>query len=122
MATCWAGSAALTARAWAYVLYKVGGDQLWHQRHVLSRLVSSETEVVVLTPDLDVYVEQLLDDNEDVIAVRFSGATAGGHPPRLGVPLRTAAYSCGAWPRHDDSAGGRRGASRAAHASPVSHC
>ena len=61
---------------WAWVLYPVA--QLWHQRLVLGRLVPlTETlidqllDVLVCTPDLDVYSETYNGTSGDIAAVRF---------------------------------------------------
>ncbi len=56
---------------WAYVLYNVPGAPIWHQRRVLGVLAGSASEYVILTPDLEVYLENLKDANEDIAAVRF---------------------------------------------------
>ncbi len=50
---------------------------------MLGLLASSATEMVTLTPDLDVYVEELLGANDDVAAVRFADDRC---PPPPGVP------------------------------------
>ena len=73
-------------RAWAFVLYNdAAPPRLWHQRRVLGVVESSETNVLICTPDDDVYSEMLLDldSQQDVTAVRFSDRR---WPPPSGVP------------------------------------
>ena len=68
---------------WALVLYNVGGPRVWHQRRVLGRLACSASQLAILTPDLDGYLERLLEVNEDIAAVRFGTRR---WPPPPGVP------------------------------------
>ena len=56
---------------WAFVLYNVAGAPIWHQRRVLGVLAGSASEYVILTPDLEVYLENLKDATDDIAAVRF---------------------------------------------------
>ena len=44
---------------WAWVLYNDDADRLWHQRRVIGRVASSD-DLVIVTPDLDLYAERLL--------------------------------------------------------------
>ena len=41
-------------------MYAVDGDPLWHQRLFLGALACSETRAIVVTPDQDVYEEDLV--------------------------------------------------------------
>ena len=57
---------------WAYVLYNVPGDTPWHQRAVLGRVASSRGEIVIATPDGEVYVENVDPAGLDVRAVHWA--------------------------------------------------
>lgn len=65
-----------------YVLvrYNVGGPELWHERLALEH-VSGE-EYIIVTPDRDLYVEELSAANEDLIGVRARPAR-GVLPPGI---------------------------------------
>ena len=69
---------------WAYVVYDDGDEAvLWHQRLVLGRLGCSASEHVVLTPDHDMFVEDLSLANEELAQVQW-GTTFNVLP--LGIP------------------------------------
>ena len=53
----------------ALLLYDVPGPTLWHERFLLQHLDGEE--FAVLTPDGDVYIEQLSLQNEDLIGLRL---------------------------------------------------
>ncbi|CAE7443371.1 unnamed protein product [Symbiodinium sp. CCMP2592] len=53
----------------ALLLYDVPGPTLWHERLLLQRLDGEE--FAVLTPDGDVYIEQLSLQNEDLVGLRL---------------------------------------------------
>lgn len=57
---------------WGFFLYADGGPRLWHQRLVLGRAGSSETDLVIVSPDFDVYVEEANLWAGDLAAMRFS--------------------------------------------------
>ena len=57
--------------AWAWVLYNDDADRLWHQRRVIGRVASSD-DLVIVTPDLDLYAERLLGVSDDISAVRLA--------------------------------------------------
>ena len=71
---------------WAFVLYQVAGAPLWHQRLVLGRVASSETDVrrefLIVSPDGDVYLETYDESNVDISAVRSSDRR---WPPPVGL-------------------------------------
>jgi hypothetical protein len=71
---------------WAFVLYQVAGVPLWHQRLVLGRVASSETDVrrefLIVSPDGDVYLEAYDERNGDISAVRSSDRR---WPPPVGL-------------------------------------
>ena len=60
-----------------FLRYDVGGPALWHERLVL-RHVTGESYVVV-TPDGDVFIEDLTLANDDLAGLRLGGP-GGGHP------------------------------------------
>ena len=55
---------------WGFALYGEEG-LLWHQRLVAGRVVSCPDEVVMLSPDGDLYVERWFGEDAEAIAVRF---------------------------------------------------
>ena len=65
-----------------YVLvrYNVGGPELWHERLALEHVAGEE--YVIVTPDRDLYVEELSAANEDLIGVRARPAR-GVLPPGI---------------------------------------
>ena len=67
----------------AWVQYAVRGRVLWHQRLILAWLQSSADEAVVLTPDGDIFVEDLDDErNSDVKSIQWE-VTSGILPPSV---------------------------------------
>lgn len=64
--------------SYAYVFY--GGDDVWHQRLVLSWVAAGE--YVIATPDWDIFIEQLDAGNADLEGLRF-GDAAGTLPVGL---------------------------------------
>jgi len=61
-----------------YILYD--GDHLWHERLLLGRVgTSAANRWLVLTPDRDMYVEELGRNKEDIEALRL--ASPDGCPP-----------------------------------------
>ena len=74
--------AALDPGTYAYVRYDEQGPpgELWHERLILSWVVASL--YVVLTPDYDMFIEQLDVANADLSGLRF-GAPGGGLPVGL---------------------------------------
>lgn len=67
---------------WGFFLYADGGPRLWHQRLVLGRAGSSETDVVVASPDFDDFNEEARLWCGDLAAMRFSETQ---RPPPPGV-------------------------------------
>ena len=67
---------------WAYVLYAVAGPPLWHQRLVLGRVALSASDVIGLTPDGELYVDDYGEGNADIAAVRYGSYAE----PPLGIP------------------------------------
>eukprot|EP00974_Lingulodinium_polyedra_P012990 1261022-Lingulodinium_polyedra.AAC.1 len=59
---------------WVFVVYLNVEGGLWHQRWVIGRVRSSESGVVILTPDGDVYVEDVGDQSREILAARWSAA------------------------------------------------
>lgn len=55
-----------------FFLYGDGGPLLRHQRMVLGRAGSSETELVLVSPDFDVFVEEADLEAGILAAMRFS--------------------------------------------------
>ena len=58
-----------------FVRYDVPGPALWHERWVLDHAAAESYAVV--TPDQDVYVEDLSVTNEDLLGIRMRGAGGG---------------------------------------------
>ena len=75
------------------VRYNVGGPELWHERLALEH-VSGE-EYIIVTPDRDLYVEELSAANEDLLGVRVRARPARGVlPPGIAAG---AVYPLPAW-------------------------
>ena len=70
------------------------GDPLYHQRLCLARLGSSSDRAVVLTPDLDQYIEDY-QRGPDIAAVLW--ANVDGTNP-AGLPRAARVYRFVAWP------------------------
>ncbi|CAK0802220.1 unnamed protein product, partial [Prorocentrum cordatum] len=86
----------LAPGTYAFVQYNDPADNgLWHERLILGWVTASE--YIVMTPDGDVFIEQLDSANADLSGIRFS-PSSGGLPAGLaGVPLyRFAAQPAGA--------------------------
>ena len=80
------------------LLVQYGGDPLYHQRLCLARLASSSDRVVVLTPDLDQYIEDY-QRGPDISAVLW--ANVDGTNP-AGFPRGARVYRFAAWPSGAD--------------------
>ena len=73
-----------SSHPWAFVLYAVEGEQLWHQRRrICSVRGSSGSRDFIVTPDGDVYEEALHEQDAAISAVRF-GAEPWPPPPGTG--------------------------------------
>ena len=86
----------LAPGTYAFVQYNDPADNgLWHERLILGWV--SGSEYIVMTPDGDVFIEQLDSANADLSGIRFS-PSSGGLPAGLtGAPLyRFAAQPAGA--------------------------
>ncbi|CAK0878632.1 unnamed protein product, partial [Prorocentrum cordatum] len=80
----------------AWVKYGVRGAPLWHQRLILARLRCFQGECVVLTPDGDVYIEDLQPyRNPDIVAVAWE-TVPGRAPIEIGDENT---YNFGAFPQ-----------------------
>lgn len=67
----------------ALVCYDIPGPDLWHERLVCAEVIGDE--FVVVSPDGEMFVEQLcLETNDDTRGLRFK-TPAGGMPPGMGA-------------------------------------
>ena len=73
------------------VQYDVGGPVLWHERWVLEHI--ERDEYVVVTPDEDIYVEELSLLNSDLRSIRVRAAQGAALP---GIPAAEM-YELPAW-------------------------
>ena len=55
-----------------YVLYDIPGAPLWHERRILASCACGRGWHIVLTPDFDIYPEQLSLENDDLIEFRIA--------------------------------------------------
>ena len=91
-----------------FVLYDLPGPPLWHERRILAACAFGRGWHVVLTPDFDMYPEQLSLENEDLAEFRIApandlpfGVNVGNSyrfgiqpgPPRLAQLRRDAAQA-----------------------------
>ena len=68
---------------WGYVLYGVAGRRLWHQRLLLGTVQgSSASEYPEVTPDADIYLDDLGGTDPDIMATRVGTER---WPPPLGL-------------------------------------
>ena len=63
---------ALAEATRVYLLYDVGGPDLFHERYVLASCTCGRGWHIVLTPDGDVYPEQISLENDDLSAYRIA--------------------------------------------------
>ena len=64
----------------AFLQYQGVMPPLWHERIVLAAVRTKAAHYVVLTPTLDIFVEQLSAQNRDLAAIRFAPVERGSHP------------------------------------------
>ena len=74
-----------------------GGNLLWHHRRILGEVVllggTRSGVYAVLTPDINVYLEDYSGEDDVISAVRFVGSQSTLPP---GIP-RVAVYRHGGW-------------------------
>jgi len=85
------------ATEWAFVRYE--GEDFWHQRWVIGRVESSDTEYVTYSPDGEITIEELAAGGAGVAAIRWTKKF--GRPPP-GVP-RATCYHFDEEPTEDDA-------------------
>jgi hypothetical protein len=68
---------ALAVDSKLFVLYDVGGPYLWHERSVLAACGCGEGWHIVLTPDYDIFPEQVSMQNDELAGFRLCPAGGG---------------------------------------------